>query len=810
MKTQTRVVVIGGGIAGCSTIYHLTQEGWSDVMLLERDELTSGTTWHSAAQVTNFGMNQTMVGLKTHSINLYKELAEDPEYPINYHHADGGIRLANTDAQMEGYRHFASMARGMGVDLEVIDAAECARRHPLVATDNLVGGLWDPLDGDIDPAQLCQALARRARKAGAEVHRNTPVTALRQLPDDSWIVSTPKGDIHAEIVVNACGYRVNEVGAMMGVHHPVMSMEHQYFLTEEIPAIKEAGHRMPLLRCPISDYYCRQEKNGLLVGFYEQDCKTWGMDGIDPNFVNALCPDDLDRVTDVLEGAIARMPALNDVGIHTIVNGPITYTIDGAPLVGPIPGKRNAFCIIGLRAGLGEGGGHGWLLAQQIVHGEACYDTWCLDPRRYTGHTNVEICAKMAIQEYQNEFRFHFPNEHRPAGRMAKTTPLTPVLAAEGAHFAPVNGWERAEFFAPNGCELTHSFKFDEAFDLVAAEVEAVQTRVGLTEVNGFNRLEITGADAMSFLDRMTCSRLPKSEGRVGLAYLLNHHGMVKGEATVARLPASDRGPDRVWYGSAAASEFHDADWLNQHIQEGEDVTITSLTNDMTVLLLAGPKARDVLATVSREEWSAKAFPWLSVRECFVGIAPATVMAVSFSGELAYELHIPNASLYASYLALREAGEAHGMQLFGLRAVESMRLEKGFLHWKADLLTEFDPYETGLDRFVSEDKPDFIGKSALAQRRSDGPTRVFVTLNLAHTDGPGHPGASMMQEGRVIGTLTSASWGHRTGMNLAMGFVEPEFAQIGTRFTVDLLGEAVSAEVISPSPYDPKMTLPRG
>jgi dimethylglycine dehydrogenase len=285
---------------------------------------------------------------------------------------------------------------------------------------------------------------------------------------------------------------------------------------------------------------------------------------------------------------------------------------------------------------------------------------------------------------------------------------------------------------------------------------------------------------------------------------------MVKGEAPIARLPASDRGPDRVWYGSAAASEFHDADWLNQHIREDEDVTVTSLTNDMTILLLAGPKARDVLATVSREDWSAKAFPWLSVRECFVGIAPATVMAVSFSGELAYELHIPNASLYAAYLALREAGEAHGMKLFGLRAVESMRLEKGFLHWKADLLTEFDPYETGLDRFVAEDKPDFIGKSALAQRKSDGPTRAFVTLNLAHTDGPGHPGASMMQDGRVIGSLTSASWGHRTGMNLAMGFVESEFAQIGTRFTVDLLGDAVSAEVISPSPYDPKMTLPRG
>ncbi len=376
MKSQTRVVVIGGGIAGCLTLYHLTQEGWIDVVLVERNELTSGTTWHSAAQVTNFGKTQKMVVLKTHSIELYKDLAADPDYPVNYNFGDGGIRLANTEEQMEGYRHFASMAWGMDVEFEVIDAAECAQRHPLISTENLLGGLWDGSDGDIDPAQLCQALARRARKARAEVYRNTAVTRLTQHKDDSWTVHTEHGDIDCEIVVNACGYRVNEVSAMMGVHHPVMSMEHQYFVTEDIPAIAEADHRMSLLRCPISDYYFRQDKNGLLVGFYEQDCKTWGMDGIDPYFVNALCPDDLDRVTDVLEGAFTRMPALMEVGIHTVVNGPITYTIDGAPLVGPIPNKRNAFCIIGLRAGLGEGGGHGWLLAQKIVHGEACYDTW--------------------------------------------------------------------------------------------------------------------------------------------------------------------------------------------------------------------------------------------------------------------------------------------------------------------------------------------------------------------------------------------------------------------------------------------------
>jgi dimethylglycine dehydrogenase len=803
MKSRTKVVVIGGGIAGCSTLYHLTQEGWDDVVLVERNELTSGTTWHSAAQVTNFGMNQTMVGLKTHSINLYKKLSEDPEYPINYHHADGGIRLANTEAQMQGYRHFASMARGMGVDFEVIDAEECARRHPLISTVNLLGGLWDPLDGDIDPAQLCQALAYHARKAGAEVYRNTPVTALTQHKDDTWTVHTEHGDIYCDIVVNACGYRVNEVGAMMGVHHPVASMEHQYFLTEDIPDIAKAGHRMPLLRCPISDYYCRQEKGGLLVGFYEQGCKTWGMDGIDPNFVNALCPDDLDRVMDVLAGAFERMPALADTGIRTVVNGPITYTIDGAPLVGPIPGKRNAFCIIGLRAGLGEGGGHGWLLAQQIVHGEACYDTWVLDPRRFTGHANVELTSLKAIEDYQNEFRFHFPHEHRPAGRPAKTTPLTPILAAEGAEFTVVNGWERMDYIKPSpDFHPTLSFNFDQAFDIVAEDVKNVQENVGLCEVNGFNRFEITGADRHSFLDRMFCGTVTKRDGRVGLGYLLNHHGMLKSEATVANLPASDRGPARVWYGSAAASEYHDMDWLTRHIRAGEDVHIRSLTNDQTILVLAGPKARDVLAACARGDWSKEAFPWLSVRECFVGFAPATVMGVSFSGELAYEIHVPNASLYAAYLALRQAGKAHGLKLFGARAVESMRMEKGFLHWKSEILTEFDPYETALDRFVKIGRPDFIGKDALLKRKEHGVSKKLVTLRVAATHAPARGGSSVMQDGKVVGTVTSGDWGHRVGMNLAYAFVDPHLVVEGSKIQLDMYGDMVDVDVIPPSPYD--------
>ncbi|MGJ8624377.1 MAG: GcvT family protein [Yoonia sp.] len=805
MKSRTKVVVIGGGIAGCSTLYHLTQEGWSNVVLVERDELTSGTTWHSAAQVTNFGMTQTMVGLKSHSIALYKKLRDDPEYPVGYHHGDGGIRLANTEEQMQGYRHFASMARGMGVEYEVIDAEECARRHPLISTENLLGGLWDGEDGDIDPAQLCQALAFHARKAGAEVYRNTPVTSLTQHKDDTWTVHTEHGDIDCDIVVNAGGYRVNEIGRMMGVQHPVASMEHQYFITEDIPAIAEAGHRMPLLRCPISDYYSRQEKGGLLVGFYEQECKTWGMDGISLSFSNDLCPDDLDRVMDVLGGAFERMPALAEVGIKRIVNGPITYTIDGAPLVGPIPGKRNAYCIIGLRAGLGEGGGHGWLLAQQIVHGEACYDTWVIDPRRFTGHATVELTALKAIEDYQNEFRFHFPHEHRPAGRNAKTTPLTPVLAAEGAEFTVVNGWERVDYIKPSpDFHPSLSFNFDEAFDVVAAEVANVATNVGLAEVNGFNRIEITGKDRHAFLDRMICGTVTKRDGRVGLGYLLNEHGCIKGEATVANLPASDCGPDRVWYGSAAASEYHDMDWLTAHLKQGEDVQLRSLTNDHTILVLAGPKARAALSDCARGDWSAEAFPWLSVRECCVGFAPAVVMGVSFSGELAYEIHVPNASLYAAYLALREAGKAHGLKLFGARAIDSMRMEKGFLHWKADLITEFDPFETGLSRFVKLDKQDFIGKAALLKRQAAGPQSKLVTLKIDTDHAPAHPGASLMQGNTVVGTITSGDYGHRVGMNLAYAFVKPDFAAVGSSLQLDLCGEHIAAHIIEPSPFDPR------
>lgn len=795
MRSQAEVVVIGGGIAGCSTLYHLTREGITDVMLLERDELTSGTTWHSAAQVTAFGGNQTMIGLKQHSITLYRELAADPDYPVDYHYGLGGLRLASTQDHMDGYAHFSSMAAGMGQTLEVIDGAEAARRHPLMNPDGVRGALWDPHDGYIDPAQLCQALARRARKAGAEVNRFTPVTGLTQHADHSWTVHTTKGDIRAGAVVNAGGYRCNEIGAMMGVEHPVASMEHQYMVTETLPEIEALdGLRVPLIRCPMDDFYQRAEKQGLLIGFYEQGCKTWGVGGVDPDFTMDLCPDDLDRVTDVMAGAIHRLPCLETAGIRSIVNGPITYTPDGLPLVGKAPGVRNAYCITGLRAGLGEGGGHGWLLAQIIAHGEAVYDTWCLDPRRFTREVDESHTALKAVEDYQNEFRFHMPHEFRPAGRGLKTTPLTERLAGLGARFGVVNGWERALYFAPEGFEEVHSFRRGAHDDIAAAEIANVAAAAGIMEVNGFTRYRITGAGAHDWLDGIMCSRVPRAEGKVALCYYLNDHGGVKGEATLATLDGA------VWWGSAAAAVLHDLDWLTERLPEDGSITIENLTDSHDILVLAGPKAEAILtAAAPGTDWAA--FRWLTAQTVEVAGAEALAMAVSFSGERAWELHLPMADVLPVFDALMAAGAPHGLKPFGLLATESMRIEKGYRHWKGDLITEFDMAESGLTRFLRNG--DYIGAGATRDRRR------FVSLVVDAAHACPHPGDSVRADGVVVGTVTSAAFGHRTGETLAMAFVDPEHAALGARLGVDVIGETFPATVVEPGRYDPQNNLVR-
>jgi len=803
IKSQARVVVIGGGIAGCSTLYHLTREGWSDVVLVERDELTSGSTWHAAAQVTQFGANQTMVGLKRHSINLYRELAAYPEHPLSYH-ITGRMRLAHTPAQVETYRHFIGMAAGMGVDMEFIDAAEVGRRHPLINTDGLLGAWWDPLDGDIDPAGITFALARRARAAVAEVYRFNPVESITRKGNGEFVVHTRLGDITCEKVVNATGYRVNEVGRMLGVTHPVTSMEHMYFLTDTLPELEALDFRVPIIRDPGDDFYSRQEKLGLLVGVYEQGCKPFGMDGIDPGFTQALCPSDLDRCLDNMERIFARLPALAEAGIHTVVNGPITYTIDGAPLIGPVPGIENAYCAIGLRAGIGESGGHGKLLAQIIVHGECEWDAWFLDPRRFSRYANTEVTCLKAIEDYQHEFHYHLPHEHRPAARLARSTPLYAVLDQLNAEWGVVNGWERALFFKPDPDFVDeHGYRFTPTRDIVGREIEHLRQNVSLMEVSGFNRYEIRGAGVEAFLERMICGRLPRETGKVGLCYLLTEQGNILCEATLVKL-----GEERYWWGSAAAAEWHDRDWLNRYRPDG--VAITEMAASHTILVVAGPQSRALLQSVSpRCDWSAEAFPWLQARPMFVGHAEVIAMTVSFSGELAYELHVPNEQLYLVWKILSEAGKEFSLGYFGLYATESMRLEKGYLQWKADLIVEHNPFEAGLDRFVELDKDDFIGKAALLQQLERGPRKRLVSMTVDCAIAPAHGGDPVFAGARQVGSVSSAGYGHRVGRNIAYAWVDPDHAAIGTALGVGILGECYPAEVVSPILYDPGNRIPR-
>ena len=797
VKSHARVVVIGGGIAGCSTLYHLTREGWTDVVLLERDELTSGSTWHAAAQVTQFGGNQTMVALKRYSINLYRKLAADPENPISYH-ITGGMRLAHTSDQVDTYKHFIGTAASMGVDMEFIDDAEVGKRHPLITTEGLLGAWWDPLDGDIDPAGITFALAREARRAGAEVSRFNPVESITRKTNGEFIVHSKHGDITCEKVVNATGYRVNEVGNMLGVTHPVTSMEHMYFLTDTLPELEALDFRVPVIRDPGDDFYSRQEKQGLLVGVYEQGCQTFGMDGIDPDFTQALCPSDLDRCLDNMERIFERLPALTEAGIHTVINGPITYTIDGAPLIGPIPGIENAYCAIGLRAGIGESGGHGKLLAEMIVHGECEWDAWFLDPRRFTQYANTEHTCLKAIEDYQNEFHYHLPHEHRPAARLARTTPLYPVLDQMNCAWGVVNGWERALFFKQDaGFVDQHSYRFTPTKAVVAKEIENLQQHVSLMEVSGFNRYEISGEGVEAFLDRMICGRLPIETGKLSLCYLLTEKGNVLSEATLVKL-----GENRYWWGSAAAAEWHDRDWLNRF--KPDSVTITEMADSHTILVVAGPESRALLQSVSpRSDWSKTSLPWLRCRQMFIGHAEVTAMSVSFSGELAYELHVPNEQLYLVWQILTRAGQAFDLGLFGLYATESMRLEKGYLHWKADLIVEHNPFEARLDRFVKLDKADFMGKQALLEQVERGPRKLLVSMTVECDIACAHGGDPVFAGKQQVGSVTSAGYGHRTQKNIAYAYINPDMAKIGTELELGILGDRYAAVVVEPVMYDP-------
>ncbi len=802
LPTRARVVVIGGGVGGASTFYHLTTHGWSDVVLIERDEWASGTTWHSAGQVTQFGTVQTMVGLKKYSCELYARLAADPDRPITYRSHDGGIRLGYSQHDRDGYEHFVGMAAGMGVDFEVIGPNEMAERHPLLDVSGLTCGLWDPVDGDIDPTGLTVGLVHAGRKNGGEAHRFTDCEGLTQTAE-GWIVHTNRGDIECESIVNAGGYRVHQVGNFYGLEHAVSSMEHQFFLTEELPELAELGHRVPLIRDPGDDFYSRQEHHGLLVGIYEQGCKTWGREHIPVDFANKLEPPDLNRLEDNMMRVFDRLPVLQTAGISSVVNGPITYSGDGVPLVGRLPGRRNAYCMLGLRAGVGEGGGLGKVLAEIIVNGQSEWDTWVLDPRRFTEYADEAYASKKAVEEYQREFVFDHPDEHRPAGRDAKTTPLTDVLRDAGAEFGAINGWERSLYFHPDESDFEHvpSFRFSTFHDQVGVEANAVRDNVGVVEISGFTRFLVEGPGAVEWFDGLSAGRMPAA-GRCALAYVSDEQGRFLSEFTISRLAE-----DRFWLTSAAAAEWHDLDVLTD-ANPPESVTVTNLTHDHNALMIAGPNARSVLTKIADAPLDNASFPWLGVRTINIAEHEITALRVSFTGELGWELHMPMAASVPVWEAIHTAGAEHGIINFGLLATESMRMEKNYPAWKSDLHTEITVLEAGLDRFVNLEK-DFQGRDAIVAQREAGHRRVWVALEIDNDEAAAHIGDPIMAGETIVGVVTSGAYGHTMGINIAMGYIEPDFADAGTELTVRIIGEHSPAVVRTGPMFDPAHERPR-
>jgi dimethylglycine dehydrogenase len=802
VKSHVRVLIIGGGAVGCSALYHLAQKGWRDIALTERDELTSGSTWHAAGNCPTFSTSWNVVKLQRYGNALYQRLAGDPAHPIDYH-VTGSIRLAHGKARMEELAHVVAMARAQGIGFELIGPNEIKARYPLIELDDIEGGLWDPHDGDIDPSQLTQALARGAREAGAEIYRFNPVIAIAARPDGTWQVTTRNGTINAEIVVNAAGYRAGEIAAMVGKEHeaalPLVSLQHQYLVTDSIPELAALKGRLPLLRDPDVSYYLRQERDALLLGPYEWAAKPVWLDGIPPEFSTDLFANELDRLEPYIEQAIARVPVLGSVGLKRIVNGPIPYSPDGNPYIGPAFGLRNFFNCNSFSFGICQAGGAGKALAEMIVDGEAEWDLWGFDHRRYGAYADRRYVTDKAVELYQNEYAIGFPNEERPAGRPRHVTPLYDRLAAKGAVFGARGGWERAAWFAPAGATAANvvSFQRTNWHEPVGAECRAVAERVGVMDLAGFTKFRVEGSGAAAFLDRLISGALPRI-GRVSLAYALTPHGRLLSEFTVTRLAE-----DRFLLLCAASARRHDWDWLTRHLPSDGTVRLDDASEVGSTLVLAGPRARDVLAALTRADLGNAIFPWLAAREIAVAGVQLLALRVNYVGELGWELHVGMDDLAHVYDALCEAGRPHGIADFGMYAMDSLRLEKGYVSWKQDITTDYDPFEAGLDRFVRLGKGAFIGRAALAERQAGGPAQRLVPLlvDAADTDAP--PSSVVFKNGESVGVVGSGGYGHRIGRSIALAYVRRDLAVPGTILDIGILGTMRRATVAASPLYDP-------
>lgn len=803
MKTHAEVVVIGGGAVGCSALYHLTQLGVTDAVLLERDELTAGSTWHAAGNCPNFSTSWNLIKLQRHSTRLYRELAGRVGYDINYH-VTGSIRLAHSPERVDEFRHVASQARAQGIEFELLTPAEIRARHPFVVTDGIRAGLYDPHDGDIDPAQLTQALAKGARDAGAEIRRQARVTAIERTRSGEWRITTTKGVIQAAKVINAAGYRGGEVAAMVGEYLPIVTLSHQYLVTEEIPELVARGaERLPLLRDPDVSYYLRQEKHGLILGPYERQATAHWLDRIPDEFAHQLFDDDLSRIETYIEDACGRVPILGTVGIRTVINGPIPYAPDGNPLIGPAPGLPGFYHCCAFTFGIAQAGGAGKCIAEWVAHGQPEWDLWPLDSRRYLDCHNHRYTLAKALETYRHEYGIGYPAEERPAGRPAKTSPAYARLREKGASFGARGGWERAVYFPEANDPQDRpelSFRRPRWHAAVARECEAVGERVAVLDLPGFTKFEVSGPGAAAWLDRLVAGVIPRV-GRTALNYFCAPDGGIVTEMTVTALA-----PDRYWLISAAAGERHDEHWLREHLPgSGAAVRVENQSARFGTLIVVGPRSRELLSRLTTADLSNEAFPWLSVRDIPIGYTRAIALRVNYVGELGWELHLPVEHLLSVYDLLFEAGQRFGIRDFGLYAMDSLRLEKCYRAWKGDLTTEYTPFMASLDRFVRLDKPGgFIGQEALRREAAAGPRERFVPLLVDADDADAAAVSIVFRQDEPVGLVTSGGYGYRLKRSIALAYVRADLAAPGTELAVEILGERRRAVVAREPLYDPQ------
>ncbi|SEW45852.1 dimethylglycine dehydrogenase [Cognatiyoonia koreensis] len=800
--TQARVVIIGGGVVGVSTLYHLAKMGWTDCILLEKNELTAGSTWHAAGNCPNFAPNWAVMNMQRYSLEMYRGLADEVDYPMNYH-VTGALRLGHTKERRQEFQRVAGQAQAMGLPLEMIDVSEVKNFNPFVETHDLSGVLWDPLDGDIDPAQLTQALAKGARDLGAKIERFCPATGVSQTDTGDWIVHTDKGDIRCEKVVNAAGYYAARVGEWFkpygGRDVPMVVMSHQYFLTDEIEEIKawtkENGKKTPMIRDVDSSYYLRQDKNGLNLGPYERNCKAHWVTPDDPmphDFSFQLYPDDLDRLEWYIEDAMARVPVLATGGVGRNINGPIPYAPDGLPMVGPMPGVRNAYEAHSFTFGIVQGGGAGKVMAEWLVEGETEMDMWAVDPRRYTDYCDHDYCLQKALETYGHEYAMHFPHKMWPAGRNKKLSPNHDALIAAGAQMGAYNGWERATWFAHDGedtsFESTETWERDGPWKAgIKREVEAATHDVAVLDMPGFSRYTLTGAGAAEWLRGQITGALPKI-GRMNLGYFADNRGRIVTEVSIIRW-----GEDDFWLMTAAVAQWHDFEFLRDRLAEG--LALKDITTDWSTALVSGAKSRDLLAGLTDADLTAG---WLSVQDAtFAGVS-AKLFRVNFAGELGWEIHTSFSDASSVYLALRDSGATP----FGMYALNAMRIEKGYRTWKGDLSTDYSMLEGKLDRFIRFDKPqDFPGKAALLAEKQRGTKKSFATMTL---DNPGAEDAPYMSpiwhNGDVVGETTSCDWGFRIDKCIALGMLRTDLNIPGNKVEIEIYGERYAATVHEDAP----------